>query len=336
MKASDISSVIDRLIIKKLPVFIWGAPGIGKSSIVKEIASSNGLEFIDLRLSLLDPTDLKGIPFFDAKSKEGVWAKPSFLPKSDDNRRGILFLDEINTAPPAVQASAYQLILDRRVGEYELPDGWSIIAAGNRENDRGVVYKMPPPLANRFVHFEMEVDFEDWKHWAYRSGVDSSIIAFLAFDKEMLFGFDPTSNEKSFATPRSWEYVDRIIKSSIEDELILDSISGAVGREAAINYLSFKKVMHRLPDIEAILTGSITELEDDNDPKIMMALSIGLVNALKESQSEEAIESVLHFSLSLPAEYSIMLIKDIQLNGLDVEGSLAWGAWVQKFAYLLV
>ncbi len=335
MKASDISSVIERLIIKKLPVFIWGAPGIGKSSIVKEIARENGLEFIDLRLSLLDPTDLKGIPFFDAESREGVWAKPSFLPKSDDKSRGILFLDEINTAPPAVQASAYQLILDRRVGEYELPDGWSIIAAGNRENDRGVIYKMPPPLANRFVHFEMEVDFEDWKHWAYRSGVDSSIIAFLAFDKEMLFGFDATSNEKSFATPRSWEYVDTIIKSSIEDELILDSISGAVGREAAINYLSFKKVMHRLPDIEAILAGEITEIEDDSDPKIMMALSIGLVNALKESQSEQAIENLLYFSLSLPAEYSIMLIKDMQLNGLDIESSSAWGAWVQKFAYLL-
>lgn len=336
MKASEITTIVNQLIIKKLPVFIWGAPGIGKSSIVKEIAQKNDLAFIDLRLSLLDPTDLKGIPFFDEKNREGVWAKPSFLPRENDESQGILFLDEINTAPPAVQASAYQLILDRRVGEYQLPEGWSIIAAGNRENDRGVVYKMPPPLANRFVHFEMEVDFEDWKAWAYSKKIDPSIIAFLAFDKEMLFTFDPTSNEKSFATPRSWEYVDTIIKSGIPGELILDSISGAVGREGAINYISFRRVMHQLPDLFSILEGRITELEESSDPKLMMALSIGLVNLLRESNDDSHIDNVLNFSLTLPGEYSIMLVKDMQLNGIDVEGSEAWGDWVQKFAYLLV
>lgn len=333
MKASNITKVVGNLIDKKLPVFIWGAPGIGKSSIVKQIAGEKALDFIDLRLSLLDPTDLKGIPFFNAETKEGVWAKPSFLP-SAERSKGILFLDEINTAPPAVQASAYQLILDRRVGEYELPEGWSIVAAGNRENDRGVVYKMPPPLANRFVHFEMEVDFNDWKSWAYAAKIESTIIAYLAYDKSMLFTFDATSNEKSFATPRSWEYVDSIIKSGIESELILDSISGAVGREAAIGYLSFKKVMKDLPDLHSILDGTLTTLEEE-DPKVMMALAIGLVNALMENPKEAAIDNVLKFSLLLPGEFSIMLVKDMQQNSIDVEGSEAWGEWVRKFAYLL-
>jgi hypothetical protein len=333
MKASNITKVVSSLIDRKLPVFIWGAPGIGKSSIVKKIAKDKALAFIDLRLSLLDPTDLKGIPFFNAETKEGVWAKPSFLP-SVEGSKGILFLDEINTAPPAVQASAYQLILDRRVGEYELPEGWSIVAAGNRENDRGVVYKMPPPLANRFVHFEMEVDFNDWKTWAYTSKIEASIIAYLAYDKSMLFTFDATSNEKSFATPRSWEYVDSIVKSSIDTELILDSISGAVGREAAIGYLSFKKVMKDLPALHTILDGTLTQL-DGEDSKVMMALAIGLVNALIENSSEEAIDNVLKFSLELPGEFSIMLVKDMQENDIDVEGSEEWGEWVSKFAYLL-
>jgi len=333
MKASNITKVVNRLIIQKLPVFIWGAPGIGKSSIVKQIASEQRLEFLDLRLSLLDPTDLKGIPFFNAETNEGVWAKPSFLPSEPDSK-GILFLDEINTAPPAVQASAYQLILDRKVGEYELPKGWSIVAAGNRENDRGVVYKMPPPLANRFVHFEMEVDFSDWKAWAFKAGIESSIIAYLAYDKSMLFTFDATSNEKSFATPRSWEYVDSIVKSGIESDLILDSISGAVGREAAVGYISFKKVMRELPDLKSILNGILTELEEE-DAKVMMALAIGLVNALLENPSEEAVKNVLNFSLQLPGEFAIMLVKDMQQNDIDVESSDAWGSWVQKFAYLL-
>ncbi len=333
MKASNITKVVNKLIVKKLPVFIWGAPGIGKSSIVKQIASEQGLAFLDLRLSLLDPTDLKGIPFFNAETNEGVWAKPSFLPSVHDSK-GILFLDEINTAPPAVQASAYQLILDRKVGEYELPEGWSIVAAGNRENDRGVVYKMPPPLANRFVHFEMEVNFDDWKAWAYKSKIDSSIIGYLAYDKSMLFTFDATSNEKSFATPRSWEYVDSIIKSGIEAELILDSISGAVGREAAVGYISFKKVMKDLPDLNTILDGTRTEMEEE-DSKIMMALAIGLVNALLENPNETAIDNVLKFSLQLPGEFAIMLVKDMQQNGIDVEGSSEWGPWVREFAYLL-
>ncbi len=333
MKASDITKVVSRLIEKKLPVFIWGAPGIGKSSVVKQIANEKALEFFDLRLSLLDPTDLKGIPFFNADTKEGVWAKPSFLPSRPESK-GILFLDEINTAPPAVQASAYQLILDRKVGEYELPEGWSVVAAGNRENDRGVVYKMPPPLANRFVHFEMEADFNDWKTWAFKAGIESSIIAYLAYDKSMLFTFDPTSNEKSFATPRSWEYVDTIIKSAIEADLILDSISGAVGREAAVGYLSFKKVMNQLPDLSSILDGSL-EAAEAEDAKIVMALAIGLVNALLENQSEAAIDNVLKFSLTLPGEFAIMLVKDMQQNRIDVEGSGVWGEWVRKFAYLL-
>lgn len=333
MKSSHIAHIVAKLVDQKLPVFIWGAPGIGKSSIVKQVAAQKGLQFLDLRLSLLDPTDLKGIPFFDAEHKEGVWAKPSFLPK-ESNSKGILFLDEINTAPPAVQASAYQLILDRKVGEYELPDGWSIVAAGNRENDRGVVYKMPSPLANRFVHFEMEVDFEDWKGWAYKAGIEPSIIAYLAFDKSMLFTFDAQTNEKSFATPRSWEYVDKIVKAGVESELILDSISGAVGREAAIGYLSFRKVMSSLPEFTQILDGTLERIEED-DPKVLTALCIGLVNALKEAKSDEAVDKTLDFSMTLPGEFAIMLVKDMQFNGVDVEGSESWSDWVGKFAYLL-
>ena len=336
MRASDISIVASELIAQRLPLFIWGAPGIGKSSIIKKIAKDENLNFIDLRLSLLDPTDLKGIPFFDAKSREGVWAKPSFLPKEDDISNGILFLDEINTAPPAVQASAYQLILDRRVGEYILPDGWSIVAAGNRQSDRGVIYKMPPPLANRFVHFDMEVDFDDWKVWAYRQNIDLSIIAFLEYDKSMLFRFDPKTNQKSFATPRSWEFVDTIIQSNIPPNLLLDSISGAVGKEVAIGYISFKDIVDRLPNLNYILDGTTTTLESYDDPKVMIAISIGLVNLLKQSSDTIHIDRVLEFSLEIPSEYAIMLVRDMQYNSIVVENSSIWDRWVEKFAYLLV
>uniref|UniRef100_UPI0025DB766D AAA family ATPase n=1 Tax=Sulfuricurvum sp. TaxID=2025608 RepID=UPI0025DB766D len=120
MRTKDTIETMGALIDAKIPTFLWGAPGIGKSSIIKQIARESGIECIDLRLSLMDPTDLKGIPFYEKDSHSALWAPPSFLPREG---RGILFLDELNSAAPAVQASAYQLILDRKVGEYTLPEG---------------------------------------------------------------------------------------------------------------------------------------------------------------------------------------------------------------------
>ncbi len=333
MKITDIYNTLEHFTKANLPVFIWGPPGIGKSSVVKQIADNLELEFIDLRLSLLDPTDLKGIPFFDKKNNQAVWAAPNFLPK-DKNSKGVLFLDEINTAAPSVQASAYQLVLDRRVGDYTLPDGWSIVAAGNRENDRGVTYRMPPPLANRFVHLHMSIDFYDWKLWAFKNSIDLSVIGFLSFDKRKLFDFDPNKNEKSFPTPRSWEYVDKILKSNLDEKLLFESISGAIGKECCVEFMSFRKVMDRLPDIEKIADATIESL-DEGDHKVLFALCAGLVNHLVESNKKEQIDNVLRFSLTLPGEFSIMLVKDMQKNGINVENAPSWDEWVRKFSYLL-
>ncbi|NOZ89711.1 MAG: MoxR family ATPase [Epsilonproteobacteria bacterium] len=332
MKAKEIKETLNSLIDAKIPVFIWGSPGIGKSSIVKQIAQKKELEFIDLRLSLLDPTDLKGIPFFDKENSEAVWASPNFLPKNQ-NSKGILFLDEINTAPPSVQASAYQLVLDRKIGDYELPDGWSIVSAGNNESDRGVVYRMPPPLSNRFVHLNMKVSFNDWKSWAYDNSIDSSIIAFLDYDNEKLFSFDATKNEKSFPTPRSWEYVNKILSSNIEQKLLLETISGAIGEESATAFIAFKKVMNRLPNIDDILDGKSVEIE--HDTQLLFALTAGIISHLRTKGDHNKIDNALKFSLELPKEFSVMLIKDMQQNQIDIENSTMWEQWIEKFAYLL-
>jgi len=332
MNAEALTRSLKQLIAARIPTFVWGSPGIGKSSIIKEIAAEQGLSFVDLRLSLMDPTDLKGIPFFDQERTEAVWAAPAFLPKDPDSV-GILFLDEINTAPPSVQASAYQLVLDRKVGEYTLPEGWSIVAAGNHESDRGVIYRMPPPLANRFVHLELEVGIEAWKSWAYRNGIESSVIAFLEYDPSRLFLFEPAENHKSFPTPRSWEYVSRILAAEIERPLLLESLSGAVGREAATAFMAFCKVMERLPDIDAILAGESVEVAEDQ--QLLFALTAGIVSRLKAEEHPSAVAHAVRFSMTLPKEFSVMLIKDMQQSGIAVEQTEAWEAWVEAFAYLL-
>lgn len=328
MKASEIQTTIEAMIEQKIPIFLWGAPGIGKSSIIKQIAAKKEIAFIDLRLSLMDPTDLKGIPFYDKHEHSAVWAPPSFLPREGE---GILFLDELNSAPPAVQASAYQLILDRKVGEYELPEGFSIVAAGNRESDRGVVYRMALPLANRFVHLEMSVDLDDYKSWAYQSGIDEKIIAYVGYKNENLFTFDATKNEKSFATPRSWEFVDKVLKSKLSDKLLLDAISGAIGHDIAVDFLSFCRVAHRLPDLDAILASGEGEYPKEVD--VLYALCAGLVS--KTLHNDEYLDNLLRYTLLLQSEFAVMVVQELQRNGVRMEHSPLFKEWVKKFSYLL-
>lgn len=328
MKATNLVKSLTALIENKVPTFLWGAPGIGKSSIVRQIAQEQKVEFIDLRLALMDPTDLKGIPFYDKESHTALWAPPAFLPREGE---GVLFLDELNSAPPAVQSSAYQLILDRKIGEYELPEGWAIVAAGNREGDRGVTYKMPSPLANRFVHFELEVDVDDWREWAYKAQIDPRVIAYISYKNEHLFTFDPKKDTKSFATPRSWEYVDKILKAQLGSDVILDTLSGAIGKDVAVGFLSFIKVMDKLPDINAILEGKNFEYPEEID--VLYSLASALVSGvLKEN---EKLDNLLKYTLDLKGEFAVMIVQDLQRNGVTMEHSPTFKEWVNKFSYLL-
>ncbi|MGA9046127.1 AAA family ATPase [Sulfuricurvum sp.] len=330
MRSSQAKITIESLIESQIPTFLWGAPGIGKSSIIKQIAKEKNLECIDLRLSLLDPTDLKGIPFYEKDSHTALWAPPSFLPREG---RGILFLDELNSAAPAVQASAYQLILDRKVGEYTLPEGWAIVAAGNREGDRGVVYRLPSPLANRFVHIEMEVNVSDWRDWGIKSRIDSRILAYIGFKNSALFGFDPLKNERSFATPRSWEAVHKILQSPLPSNLLLEAISGAVGEDAAVDFLGYCKIMDHLPNIDAILRGD--EVEAPSELSTLYALSNVLVSRILSAHNEEALSNVLRYTLKLKNEFAVLIVQDLQRQGVVMEHLDAFGEWVEAYAYLL-
>ncbi len=333
MIAIDLKEALIPLINSQIPTFIWGSPGVGKSSLVQQIAQQKNMKFIDLRLSLLDPTDLRGIPFFDAAQKKAVWAKPEFLPDIDSTEFGILFLDEINSAPPTIQAAAYQLILDRKIGEYILPKNYSIIAAGNYENDRGVTYRMPTPLANRFVHLNFDIDFDSWKIWAFKNKIDKRIISYLSYKPTDLFMFDPKTKSKSFATPRSWKFVDDILKSKLDVKLLENVISGAIGKETAQEFLNYCKIMSELPNIDDITKGNEVKIPTKNSA--LYAMCIGIVYTLKDNFSTEHLTNVLNFSLKLDGEFTIMLIRDMQKNNIDVESSPAWKTWVDEHRFLL-
>jgi len=264
------------------PVFMWGPPGIGKSDIVKQIGEDTDRPVIDVRLALWEPTDIKGIPYFDSVQTKMVWAPPAELPV-DPESNAIIFLDEMNSAPPAVQAAAYQLVLNRRVGTYVLPKGVDIVAAGNRDGDRGVTYRMPAPLANRFVHLELKVDFDDWQDWATLNRVHEQVVGYLGFAKQDLNDFDPRSPSKSFATPRSWSFVSDLLHDDDGDNDILhDLIAGAVGDGLAVKFMAHRKIAGRLPKAEEILSGKVKDLQI-KEVSAMYSLTVSLCYELKDA-----------------------------------------------------
>jgi hypothetical protein len=261
---------IKRCVKRNRPAFIWGPPGIGKSDLVSQIAEDIGGVMIDMRMALMEPTDLRGIPYFDSVSQTMKWAPPADLPKADvvSDKPVILFLDELNSAPQATQAAAYQLVLNGRIGEYVLPPNVSIVAAGNRDTDSGVTYRMPAPLANRFVHIELKADFKSWHLWAFENKVHPQVVGYLERFPNHLYDFDPKANERSFATPRSWVFVSELVQDSEdgEDDLseieLKDLVAGTVGQGKAHEFMVFRKYAHSLPKATDILSGEVTKLSD--------------------------------------------------------------------------
>lgn len=272
----------------KRPVFLWGPPGIGKSDLIKLIGDKTNSLVIDIRLSLWDPTDIKGVPYFDSITGTMKWAPPEELPSADlaaKHERIILFLDEMNSAAPSVQAAAYQLVLNRKVGTYELPDNVVIVAAGNRESDKGVTYKMPAPLSNRFIHLEMTHSFTDWFDWATENNIHKNVIGFLNWSKNDLYDYDPKSSSRAFATPRSWSFVsDLITDNDTDEETLMSLIAGAVGEGAAIKFGAYHKLAGTLPNPVDILSGEIKSMTN-HEISAMYSLTIGLCYELKISAS---------------------------------------------------
>ena len=310
---------IRRAFKKKRPIFIWGPPGIGKSEVVHQIGDEYKKALvIDIRLSLWEPTDIKGIPYFDSNAGTMVWAPPSELPDEATAKKYevvILFMDEMNSAPPAVQAAAYQLILNRRVGTYHLPDNVVIVAAGNRDADKGVTYRMPAPLANRFVHLEMKVDFEDWLQWAAEHQLHSDVVGYLTFAKKDLYDFDPKSPSRSFATPRSWSFVSELLVDDDDENTTTDLVSGAVGEGLAVKFMAHRKVASKLPQPIDILDGKVKELET-KEISAMYSLTVSLCYELKEAcdkkdkKFDTKVNNFLRFAMdNFDTELVVMGIK---------------------------
>ena len=281
----------------KRPLFLWGPPGIGKSELVEGIAGELDGLMIDLRLGQMEPTDIRGIPFYNKESGKMEWAPPVELPDAETASQYpivVLFMDELNSAPPSVQSAAYQLILNRRIGKYVLPDNVVMVAAGNRESDKGVTYRMPTPLANRFIHQEMKVDFAAYQEWAVQNRIHKDVVGYLSFAKQDLYDFDAKSASRAFATPRSWTFVSQLLEDEgNDDDTLMNLIAGTVGEGLAVKFMAHRKIASRMPDPADILSGKVKDL-NVKEVSAMYSLVISMCYELKAAVESKVEDKKFH------------------------------------------
>jgi MoxR-like ATPase len=312
------------------PLFGWGKPGVGKTAIVKQAAARRGIPVVDVRLGQLAPTDLRGMPVVDHATATTRWYRPVFLPTSGE---GILLLDEFNQAPPTMQGIAQQLLLARRLGEYEVPDGWLILALGNRKEDRASVYDMPAQVENRFKHYLVEESLEDWRRWALGAGLPDEIVSFLLFRPALLHRYEPT--ERAWPSPRTWEF-------AAEQWRAGEDIISCVGAAAAGEFASYLKRLESLPDINRILAGSIVVDPLPEDLSVRYALITAL--AARARSEQELRAAFLYVTRLADDEWCRAFVQfaiDAQPNGAGAKALARiaasepeLGAFVQRFASL--
>jgi hypothetical protein len=282
---------------RQRPVFLWGPPGIGKSELVADITEELGGHMIDLRLGQMEPTDIRGIPFYNKDTGKMDWAEPVDLPTEEmasEYPVVVLFLDEMNVAAPSVQAAGYQLILNRRIGKYHLPKNVVIVAAGNRESDKGVTYRMPTPLANRFIHQEMKCDFASWQEWAVNNNIHKDVVGYLSFAKQDLYDFDAKSASRAFATPRSWTFVSELLEDEdTDDDTIMNLVAGTVGEGLAVKFMAHRKIAGKMPKPEDILAGKEKEL-NVKEVSAMYSLVISMCYELKGAIERKVSDKQFH------------------------------------------
>ena len=312
-------SVIEKsLPIRTLPsVMLWGPPGVGKSQAVrqlaKKISDTTGKKTVvtDVRLLLFNPIDLRGIPTANADKTLAVWLKPQIFQMDEgDDTVNILFLDEISAAPQSVQAAAYQITLDRVVGEHRLPENCIVIAAGNRVTDKSVAFKMPKALANRLLHIEVEGKFSSWKEWAIKRGINEKVVGFLSFRQNYLINSDQRADDLAFATPRTWEMVSNLLNYVSDDvDKMYSLIAGLVGVGIAVEFRTWCKVYSTLPDIKDIFDGKMPPMPKSTDA--MYALVSSMTSYAREHKEEMIkITNSMKFADKMPPEFSTVLMRN--------------------------
>ncbi len=331
----QISSAYQTIITSGLPlstmpsVMLWGPPGVGKSQAIRQIGrileKNTGKKVVvtDVRLLLFNPIDLRGIPTANEDKTLAVWLKPQIFQMDPSDRViNILFLDELTAAPQSVQAAAYQITLDRTIGEHRLPENCIVIAAGNRVTDKSVAFKMPKALANRLMHIEVEGNFASWKEWAIRKGINEKVIGFLSFQQDYLMGFDASSDDLAFPTPRAWEKVSDLLNGVSDDvEEIYAMIAGLIGSGTAAEFRTWANVYHELPSVEEIFDGKNPKVPKKTDALYALTSSMTAYARTHKDELGSIVNSI-RYADRMPPDFGAVLMKDYMYLAEDYKKTL--------------
>ena len=306
------------------PVMAWGPTGVGKSDSAMAVAKELGYEYIDVRALLFDPVDLHGLPYRDANNKMR-WAEPGFLPDRKSKGKFLINLEELPAAPGPVQTALYQLVLDRKMGEYELPEGAAVMACGNRQSDGGTFHKMSPALATRFIcHYDVKPDIKAWTIWAGNHGIAPEVVFFLQWQDHLLHNYDRQSQEHAFPTPRGWEKVSRFFEQHRSQDLENDrsTYRGMVGAGAAVEFTAFLRIWRELPHPRTIFN----DPENAPIPKQASTL-LALCGSMCRMVDDITIEAMCKFSQRLTPEIGEFMVGQAIKRHPDLQHTIAYTTW---------
>lgn len=364
MKISELKDVLVKLIgammegkYHKTAIYIEGKVGVGKSEAVKQVAKELDIGFIDVRLTTCDPTDIRGLPMFSEADSKGnrktVWLPPVFLPDAEKESRGILFFDELTTAHQSVQQALYQILIPPyKLGEYQLPDGWVVISAGNRAEDKAGIHSMPAPLINRMMKLEIEPDFVEWRQYEMLKGCPTEVLYYLQAVGRDNWQGEPNNNNDPFPTPRTWEMVGEVIKTVGQSHAKLpELIAGLVGKGCVAEFMAFLELRNKIPDPDEILAGKDL-IATDMDA--MWALTGALLSRYRDNTKHA--ERLVEYALKIPElykekkgksdhqtfqEFSAILVRDAFLLDTGnkrkaVEKTKSYSAWCNRFGGFVI
>ena len=299
-------------------VMLWGPPGVGKSQGVRQIAEklreSTGktVTVTDVRLLLFNPVDLRGIPTANADKTLAVWLRPKIFQMDDsEDTVNVLFLDEITAAPQSVQAAAYQITLDRTVGEHRLPENCIVIAAGNRVTDRSVAFHMPKALANRLCHIEIKGDADAWHDWAIGAGIHPVVTGYLDYNSAVLNGFEPSEDMLAFPTPRTWEMVSSILRNVSADlSAVYPLIAGCVGDRVAASLQTWYEIYLRVPDMKDVFGGGAKLDPPSERPELLYATVAAMADYARSERTLGELKNSVAYACKMPIEFRFRLFSD--------------------------
>jgi len=320
---------------EQAPIMLRGAPGVGKSTIVKAAAKKLGINFVDVRLAQMERVDFSGLP--SVKDGMTVWNVPAFWPR-DPKSKGIILLDEISSAPSDCQVAAYSLVLDRRIpnSEYEVPNGWLIVAAGNRTCDRAVVKTMSSALANRFEHYDIEANSQDWIKWATQNDIHPAVTGFIAYRPELLLKMDGQNLEQGWPSPRSWEHVSHKLKRTNDLGRLTKNVNGLVGDGAGTEFIAFYKMSAQFDNVLTVMTGDADDFkmpsQADQKYAVASAAVYHLWNGKDEEETKARLDGFCKILKKMSNDFAQSMIQSAMLGNSKVTQMQAMQYLMSKYA----